>query len=210
MISVTVSCRTSTSPSTCSAASSSYVTQEGGDDLVTRRIEIDPDRMTVRGLLDEIASVPGLNARLGLGRIDIDASGHEFHFGRPIDTNPDADGTFGGGRASHVNGFGGPFSMSGTTSLDMVGPSGAFSVIHRPLDLRGRGEDGEEIAAILNADANFSANNLRARVVGDRLAIQTKGEGVAESFQITGGSAATPLGLKTGTYLGRTSRSTWP
>ena len=61
----------------------------------------------------------------------------------------------------------------------------------------------EEIAAILNADPNFSANNLQARVVGDRLAIQTQGEGVAESFQITGGSAATPLGLKADTYTGQ-------
>ena len=183
-----------------------HVTQEGSDDLVTRRIEIDPDRMTVQGLLDEIASVPGLNARLdNLGRIDIDASsGTRFHFGRPIDTNPDADGTFGGGRASHVSSFGGPFSMSGTTSLDMVGPSGAFSVTIDPSTFEVAGEGtAEEIAAILNADANFSANNLRARVVGDRLAIQTKGEGVAESFQITGGSAATPLGLKTGTYTGQ-------
>lgn len=183
-----------------------HVRQDGSDDLITRRIEIDPDRMTVQGLLDELASVPGLNARLdNFGRIDIDAApGTRFHFGRPIDTHPDAEGTFGGGRASHVGNFGGPFSIPGATTLDMVGPSGAFSVAIDPSTFQVAGEGtAEEIAAILNADANFSANNLRARVVGDRLAIQTQGEGAAESFQIVGGGAATPLGLSAGTYTGQ-------
>ncbi|MEE2939854.1 MAG: flagellar hook-associated protein FlgK [Planctomycetota bacterium] len=179
-----------------------HVTREGSDELITRRIEIDPDRMTVQDFLDEIESVPELNARLdNFGRVDIDASsGTRFHFGRPVDTRPDADGTFGGARASRVSSFGGPFSISGPTNLVI----GALSVEIDPssFEVAGKGT-AEEIAAILNADEDFSDEGLRARVVGDRLAIQTEGEGAGESFEILAGGAATLLGLEPGTSSGQ-------
>ncbi|MEO1697979.1 MAG: flagellar hook-associated protein FlgK [Planctomycetota bacterium] len=183
-----------------------HVIDETTQEVRTERIDVDPSRMTVQGFLDAISSIDGLTARLDtFGRVDIDAtSGNRFHFGRPINSAPDAEGTFGGGRATTVSAFDGPFSLAGPATIDITGPGGPFSVTVDPATFETVGEGtAEEIAAALNADANFTGANLQASVVGERVAIQTVGEGSAESFQITGGTALTALGIAPGTYAGQ-------
>lgn len=174
--------------------------------LETERIAIDPDRMTVQAFLDAVSDVPALSARLdSFGRVNIDATaGSRFYFGRPIDTAPDRHASFGGGRASTVGSFAGPFSMSAIQTIDFDGASGPFSVSIDPQTFQGVGEGtATEVAEALNGDASFSGANLRAVVVGQRIAIQTLGEGAGESFEITGGSALTSLGLTAGTFDGQ-------
>lgn len=183
-----------------------HVVAEPDGTLSTEKINIDPERMTVRDLVNDLSNIRGLSARLdSFGRINIDAtSGTKFHFGRPVDTSPDDEGAFGGGRASTVGSFAGPFALGAASTLDMVGPSGAFTVTLDPAAFENVGNaTADEVATALNGDPAMALNNMRAVVVGDRLGIQTIGEGAAENFQITGGSALTPLGLTTGTYNGQ-------
>lgn len=183
-----------------------HVLVDGEDTLLTEKIEIQPDRMTVQGLLDEISSVRGITARLdNFGRINIDAtSGTKFHFGRPVDTKPDSVGTFGGGAASTVGSFSGPFSLGGVSTLDLVGSGGAFTATIDPSGFKLAGEGTpEEVVAALNADPGMAANNLRAVIVGGRIGIQTQGQGSAETFQLTGGTGMVALGLSAGTYTGQ-------
>lgn len=183
-----------------------HVSDESTGALVTRKVDIDPDRMTVQDFITALQDVPGLTARLdNFGRINIDASsGQRFHFGRPIDIAPDTNGTFGGGQASTTGAFGGPFNMTSLSTIQITGPASAFTVQIDPatFDLASEGT-AEEIVEIINSDASMAFNSLEAVVVGDRIAIQSVGEGATESFQITGGSALGALGLSAGTYTGQ-------
>ena len=54
---------------------------------------------------------------------------------------------------------------------------------------------------MLNADANFQANGLRASDVGGRLVVQTQTAGPTASFTLDGGSAISELGWTGGTML---------
>ena len=183
-----------------------HVVADGSDEMVTKKIDIDPARMSVGGLLDALSGVRGISARLdNFGRINIDAAaGTKFHFGRPIDTLPDGDGSFGGGRASAVGSFRGPFALGAVSTIDLVGTGGAFSVTLDPAAFQNVGEaSAEEIAEVMNADPGMAASNLRAVVVGGRIGVQTIGEGSAEAFQITGGSALVALGMQAGSFTGQ-------
>ncbi|MEM8711268.1 MAG: flagellar basal body rod C-terminal domain-containing protein, partial [Planctomycetota bacterium] len=157
-------------------------------------------------LVQELSDVRGLTARLdSSGRIAINSTaGTRFHFGRPVDSDPDSIGTFGGGRASTVGSISGPFAMATTSTIDIAGSNSTFSVSFDPASFESAGNPtGEEIVEQLNADPGMAINNLQATLVGDRVAIQTLGEGSAESFQITGGTALTALGLQAGTFAGQ-------
>ncbi|MEM6571691.1 MAG: flagellar hook-associated protein FlgK [Planctomycetota bacterium] len=183
-----------------------HVVDDATGSFTTDLIEVDPARMTVGGFIDALSNVGGLTARIdNSGRVTVDASsGQKFHFGRPLDTDPDDHGTFGGGRASTVGAFPGPFSVGSVSTIDLVGPAGAFSVSIDPLAFQTVGSPtADEIADLLNANPDMAANNLRAAVVGGRLAIQTLGEGSGETFQIAGGTALTALGLSAGTHTGQ-------
>lgn len=183
-----------------------HVLEDSSGDLTTKRIEIDPARMTVSDFVESLSDVRGITARLdNFGRVSINStSGTRFHFGRPIDRQPDVAGTFGGGSASTVSSFAGPFSISTASTINIAGPASTFSLTLEPTDFEKVGEASpEELANILNGSADMAANNLRASVVGDRIAIQTQGEGSAEAFQITGGTALNALGLQAGSYTGQ-------
>ena len=183
-----------------------HVLGAGADTATTTKIAVDPERMTVQGLLDSLSSVRGLSARLdNFGRVHIDAtSGAKFHFGRPVDTAPDGAGTLGGARASTVGSFAGPFAIGSSSTINLSGPTGAFSVTLDPASFGSVGEaSAAEVADALNANADMAANSLRAVDVGGRVAIQTIGEGAGESFDITGGTALVALGLTAGTYNGQ-------
>ncbi len=179
---------------------------EATGELATERIEIDPSRMTVQGFVDALSEVRGLTARLdNFGRVAIDAtSGTRFHFGRPVNTAPDPEGTFGGGRASTVGSFAGPFNIGSPSTVEITGSTSSFSVTLDPAAFAVVGDaTPDEVAALLNADPGMAANNLQAIVVGGRIAVQTVGEGAAEAFQITGGTALSSLGLTAGAFTGQ-------
>ena len=183
-----------------------HVAPDGEDSFTTTRIDIDPDRMTVQGFADALSQVSGLSARVDTaGRLAIDAlSQTRFHFGQRLDDAPDRTGTFGGSRATHVSGFAGPFAVGTTSTVELVGPAGAFSLTIDPAAFETPGEPtAQELAALFNSDPNLAANDMRAVVVGDRLAFQSVGEGPGASFQVTGGTALAALGLTAGTYSGQ-------
>ena len=121
-----------------------------------------------------------------------------------MNEQPDASGTLGGGRATTVGTFAGPFAIGSSATIDIAGPVSAFSVTIDPVSFQTVGAPtAEELADLFNADPNMAANSMRAVVVGGRLGLQTLGEGAAEAFQITGGTALSALGLSAGTYVGQ-------
>jgi len=170
------------------------------------RIAIDPNRDTVGDFLDRIDAIPELSASLdGFGRVSIVAeSGHRFHFGRPIDSRPAANGTFGSGHANVTVPFNAPLALVPGSDLQLQGAIGAFAVNFNAGDFRNiSAATANEIAAVINQDPGAIANSIRAVVVGDRVAIQTSGVGSAESFSILGGTALQSLGLVAGTHVGQ-------
>ncbi|QDV09971.1 Flagellar hook-associated protein 1 [Planctomycetes bacterium Poly30] len=183
-----------------------HVVNDRTGELSTKKLDIDPNRMTVAGFVDALSDVRGITARLdNFGRVTINStSGTRFHFGRPIDTDPDSAGTFGGGAASTVGSFAGPFSISTASTLNLAGPNSSFGVTFDPTDFAKVGEGTpQEVVDLLNQSPDMATNNLQAYVVGDRVSIRTQGEGSAEAFQITGGTAVNALGLQTGSYVGQ-------
>ena len=100
-----------------------HVVDDATGSFTTDLIEVDPARMTVGGFIDALSNVGGLPARIAnSGRVTVDASsGQKFHFGRPLDTDPDDHGTFGGGRASTVGASGEPCTtLTPTSFIDEV------------------------------------------------------------------------------------------
>jgi flagellar hook-associated protein FlgK len=170
----------------------------------TTRIEIDPERTTVGELVGALGAIEGLSASLdSTGRLKILAdAGVGFDFSKRLNTAPDPDGTFGGGRASLVLGAGEPYALADLQTLDLVGGAGPFSVTFSAGDFATIGEaSAAELAAALNADPGLAAGGLRAVVVGDRVALQSQGAGAGESFTVAGGSALGALGLVAGTVV---------
>lgn len=183
-----------------------HVALDGDDGFTTTRVEIEPDRMTVQGFADAISEITGLSARIDTaGRLAIDAlSQTRFHFGQRLDPTPDHMGTFGGDRASHVSSFTGPFSVGTASTIDLVGPAGAFTLTVDPAVFETAGQPtAQELADVFNQDPGMVANDMRAVVVGDRIGFQTINGGPTESFTIAGGTAVTALGLTAGTYSGQ-------
>lgn len=183
-----------------------HVALDGDDSFKTTRIEIDPDRMTVQGFADALSGVTGLSARIDTaGRLSVDAlSQTKFHFGSRLDPAPDHSGTFGGGAASHVSSFAGPFAVGTTSTLDLVGAAGPFTLTIDPATFASAGEPtAKELVDSFNASPDMAAGDLRAVLVGDRIGFQTLSTGAAASFDVAGGTAVAALGLSAGTYTGQ-------
>jgi flagellar hook-associated protein 1 len=172
--------------------------------VATTRVDVDAQRTTVADLVAALDAVPDLSARIdGSGRLQITAAnGRRFDFGRRLDAAPDADGTFGGGRASLTAGADGPYALAGGDTLDFVGPLGAFTVTLAAASFADPAQaTPEELASALNADSGFATNGLRAVVTAGRVAVQTVGTGSAQGFQVAGGSALGALGWTAGTTV---------
>lgn len=182
------------------------IVDDASGDLRQVRIPVDPARDSVGSFLDRLDAIPELSASLdGFGRIAIVAeSGKTFHFGRPLDSRPDEQGTFGGGHASATMPFRTPVALPPGGTLQLQGASGAFNVTFDPLDFANiAAATAEEIAAAINQDPGAIANSIRAVVTGDRVSLQTSGTGSSEAFTINGGTALSSLGLTAGVYTGQ-------
>ena len=169
------------------------------------RLAVDPARDSIGGFLQKIDDIPELSASLdSFGRVSIvSETGKSFHFGRPLDHEPDTFGTLGGGHANVGMPFDAPVAITPGTTIDLVGPVGPYSVTFQTSDFANpNAATADEIAAAINREAGTATNSLRAVAVGDRVAIQTIGEGAGETFSISGGTALPNLGLAAGTFTG--------
>ncbi len=183
-----------------------HVAVDGDESFKTTRIEIDPARMTVRGFAEALSDIPGLSARIDTsGRLAVDAlSQTKFHFGARLDATPDEVGSFGGDRASHVSSFAGPFAIGTTSTIDLVGAAGPFTLTLDPASFASVGAPtAQELAESFNQSPDMAAGDLRAVAVGDRLGFQTLSTGSAATFQVAGGTAVAALGLSVGNYTGQ-------
>jgi len=170
----------------------------------TTSIAIDTARTTVGALVAALDAVPELQAGIdSLGRLQVFGSnGYSFDFSRRINPKPDQLGTFGGGQASLGAAADGPYALSDGDTLDFTGPLGAFSVTLNSADFADiTRATAQELAAVLNTDAGFSANGLTAVSPNGRLAIQTVSQGSTQTFGVTGGSALSTLGWTAGTVV---------
>ncbi len=168
------------------------------------RIAIDAGSTTVDGFLQSLNELGPISAKLdSTGHVRIAASaGYGFDFGLGLDPNPDPAGSFGGGHASLASSANGPFGVSAGDSLQLSGPLGPFTVTFPAGSIAQNGQaQAQELAAVLNADAQFSANGLTALALGDRLVVQTVGTGASNAFTVVGGSALTGLGWTAGTAV---------
>ncbi|MFT5291484.1 MAG: flagellar hook-associated protein FlgK [Planctomycetota bacterium] len=165
------------------------------------RIPISSTHTTVDDLLESLNEVDGLSAELdSADRLRIVASaGFGFDFSTRLDTSPDMNGTFGGGNASLGSAVSGPFAFADGDDLQLtVDPGGAavpISIAFSSSDFKEISQaTAEEIAAVINANADAQGNGIRAVSVDDDLFLQTAGTGADVDFQLDGGAAATSLG----------------
>ena len=176
------------------------------------RIDIDAAHTTADQLTASLNSIAHVSATIDAqGRLQIATdAGFAFDFSARLDPNPDALGSFGGGRAT-LGSNDGPFALADGDTLDFVGPSGPFSVVLDAADFVQIGAaTASEVAAALSADANFLASGLSANVVGDQLVVQSAGSGASQSFQVSGGRALGALGWTAGTTVAGSDTSVQP
>jgi flagellar hook-associated protein 1 FlgK len=179
------------------------VTELATGAVTKQAIAISAAKTSVDGFIGALDAIPGLNAKLDpQGHLQVFSDpGFGFDFSPRLDPDPDALGTFGGGQATLATPAG-PFALALGDTLDLSGPLGAFSVAFAAGDFAQIGAaTAEELAAVLNADANFQANGLTAAASHGRLVLQTQGSGASQTFTVAGGSALGALGLAPGTTV---------
>lgn len=179
------------------------VTELATGAVTQRKLAIDAAKTSVDDLIGALDSIPGLNAKLDpQGHLQVFGDpGFGFEFAPRLDPDPDELGSFGGGQAT-LSTPAGPFALALGDTLDLSGPLGSFSVAFAPGDFAQLGAaTAEELAAVLNADANFQANGLVATASHGRLVLQSQGSGPSQSFTVDGGGALGALGLAPGTTV---------
>ena len=177
------------------------VLDESSGSFQTTRVDIDPATTTVDDLLTAINAMPHVSAALDSnGRIQITTdSGYRFDFSRRLNPAPDANGTFGGSRATLGSSLEGPFDLANGSTLDVSGPGGNFTVTFSAADFADISQaTAAEVAAAINADPAVSTNGMRAVVSGDKVFLQSIATGVSAAFTVTGGSALASLGFSAG------------
>lgn len=180
------------------------VTNTSDGSIERHRIAIDAKRTTVGDFLNELNSIPNLNASLSSsGHLTLlSDSGFAFDFGRGLDQTPDPIGSFGGVRASLGTSTPGPFSLSDGDTLQLTGNPGSVTITFDQNDFYAIGSaTAEEVAAAINANPQTAANDMLASVVGDHLVLQTMTGGSTQSFTVNGGAATAALGLTAGTTV---------
>ncbi|MCE9593701.1 MAG: flagellar hook-associated protein FlgK [Planctomycetes bacterium] len=180
------------------------VTDRATGALEKHQLALDAAHTTVADLLTQLDSIDHLNANLdSQGRLHVFAeTGFGFDFSTRLDTNPDAVGSFGGSQASLSTPADGPFALADGDTLQLTGPSSTFSITFDAADFAQIGAaTADEVAAVINADANAQTNGLTASAVGGRLVLQTVGSGATESFTVDSGSALAALGFTAATTV---------
>ncbi len=178
------------------------VTNMESGDVVRSEIAISKTHTTVQDLLDSVNAIDNLSADIdGFGRLRlISNAGHGFDFSSRIDPSPDAEGTFGGGRATLGSGASAPFALADGDTLSLtVDPSGAavpLTVTFATADFDEISEaTADEIAAVINGDSAAQAAGIVANVVGEQVYLQSISSGATQSFRLDGGTAVATMGL---------------
>ncbi len=180
------------------------ITQLSSGQMERTKIDIDKDTTSVGSFLAAINALGSVSAKLdGQGHVRLAAaSGYGFDFSAGVDPNPDPEGAFGGAHASLASAASGPFAVNALDTLQWTGPIGTFNVTLPVGSIAQNGQaSAAELAAALNADAQFVANGLNAKDIGGRLVVQTVGAGASNAFTFVGGSAAAALGWTPGTAV---------
>ena len=176
-------------------------------EIRTEAIDIDPDRMSVQGLLTAFNGIDHMNAGLdSLGRLNLFSdSGFKFDFSARLDGEPDDAGSFGGGRGTLGSSLAGPYNLATGSSVTLDGGSGPVSLTFQASDFDDiANATAIEIANVINADPAMSGGGIRAAAVGDRIVFQSLNEGSSETIQVSGGTALGALGFSPGeTATGR-------
>jgi len=150
-----------------------------------------------------------MNAGLdALGRLNLFSdSGYQFDFSSRLDANPNDYATLGGGRATLGSQLSAPFTLGAGGTLSLQGNGGTANVTFQTGDFKDiANATSQEIAEVINAEGSVTAAGLRAVAVGDRLVLQSTGEGPTETVTVLGGSMAATLGLTPGaSSAGRTA-----
>lgn len=177
------------------------VVDETTGDVETQTIDIDPNSTTVAEFVDSLNSIDNLRSWVDSnGYLVVEAStGFGFDFSNRVDPNPDQAGTFGSSKAMLGSAESGPYSLTPGATLDFASPAGsgaAASVAFPAGTFDDFGDvSAEELADVLNQDAGFSGLGLEAHVVAGHLHVGTLDGGPSQSFEITGGAAASELGF---------------
>ncbi|MCA9001659.1 MAG: hypothetical protein KDB61_07040, partial [Planctomycetes bacterium] len=170
-------------------------------EIHTEAIDIDPDRMSVQGLLTAFNEMEHMNAGLdSLGRLNLFSdAGYRFDFSARLDAQPDDAGSFGGGRATLGSNIQGPYNLATGSTVTLDGGSGPVTYTFQTSDFDDiSNATAIEIANAINSDPAMSAGGVRAAAVGDRLVFQSLTEGSTETVQVAGGTALSSLGFNLG------------
>lgn len=173
-----------------------------GDGSITKHsVAIDP-KMKVQDLIDQVSSIPGLEAHVDdAGRFTMSStSGRAFDFSNVVSPKPDTHGTLGGAQASIGTLGAEPFALTNGDTLDLTVQSGGVSTNVSVAFANADFDDisqatADELAAALNGDPNFSASGAVATAQGGHLFVQTGSSGATEEIAVTGGTATTALSL---------------
>ena len=177
------------------------VIEESTGELTKHRVDLSQTHTTVQDFVDSLNEIPHLSAAVdSSGRLRLGAdTGYAFDFSRRLDATPDAEGTFGGTRASLGTAASGPFALADGDTLLLTVDSGGAPV---PVSLTFSSADfeeisaatAEEIAAVINADPGMRASGMVASAVEGRLFLQSSSEGVDAGFTLNGGTSIGALG----------------
>ena len=177
------------------------VVEESSGELTKHRVDLSQTHTTVQDFVDALNDIPHLSAAVdSSGRLRLGAdTGFAFDFSRRLDATPDADGTFGGTRASLGTGASGPFALADGDTLQLTVESGgapvALAMTFSAADFAEiSSATAEEIAAVVNDDPAMRANGMVASAVDGRLFLQTQSGGSNASFTLNGGTAIGALG----------------
>jgi flagellar hook-associated protein FlgK len=180
------------------------VTNRATGAVEQHKITINAATTTVGDFLTALDGVPHIAATLDAhDKIAMQAdTGYGFDFAARLDSSPDSIGSFGGGRASIASAGGEPFAFANGDTLDFVGPASSFTVtLQGPSFANIASASADELAAALNADANFQANGMVASVVAGSVVVQTNTSGANQSFTLASGTALGALGWSAGTVV---------
>ncbi len=178
------------------------VSQSSTGAFTTTRIDIDPDDTTVGELIDALNQVAHIDAGLdATGHLKINADqGYGFDFSRRVQTQPDAQGTFGSNAATLGTAAAGPFNLADGDTLAITGPTGPIAITIDGSDFADVTQaTASELASALNGDPALAAGGMEAVAVGGHLVLRSLTSGASESFTLTGGSALAALGWSAGT-----------
>ncbi len=177
------------------------LTDDATGEVRTEPIDIDPDRMSVQGLLTAFNEIDHMNAGLdSLGRLNLFSdSGYKFDFSARLDGQPDDANSFGGGRGTLGSSLQGPYNLTAGSTLTLNAGSGPVSIAFQSSDFDDiSNASALEIATLINADPTMSGGGIHAAAVGDLVVFQTLTEGSTETIQVVGGTSVTALGFGVG------------